>query len=135
MNTKSKGGISEAKVLSRVLELGKTAFIPFGENTGIDLIVQDGNNLVRVQTKTGRKVNNSIEFAGVSTYKINGKNVIKNYDGKIDLFAVYYPPLDKVYFMPLALARGKSKIYLSFAASSRHPDVKLATNFEQWKVN
>jgi hypothetical protein len=135
MNTKSKGSISEAKVLAKVLELGKTAFLPFGENTGVDLIVQDDNNLIRIQTKTGRKVNNSIEFDGKSTYKIKGQQVSKDYEGKIDYFAIYYPANDKVYFVPLHLARGKSKIYLSFSASKRHPDVKLAENFEQWKVN
>jgi hypothetical protein len=44
MNTKNIGNIGEIKVLSKFVELGYTVYIPFGDNSKSDLVVEKMEN-------------------------------------------------------------------------------------------
>jgi PD-(D/E)XK nuclease superfamily protein len=84
-----------AMVLARLLEVFDTVLLPFGENQRYDLVVDTGNELMRVQCKTGRLREGTVRFAACSnTYHHpypEKRFHSRNYVGGADLFGVYCP--------------------------------------------
>ena len=82
---------------------GYAVFVPFGENTRADLIVEYGSALRRLQCKTGRLRDGAVRFATCSTYAHhpNPKIRRRHYRGEIDDFAVFCPELGAVYLVPI----------------------------------
>ena len=82
---------------------GFATYLPFGENTRCDLIVDYGHRLSRVQCKTGRLLNGSVEFRTASSYlhHPNPKIRSRSYRGEIDEFGVFCPQLGSVYIVPI----------------------------------
>ena len=77
---------------------GYATYLPFGENTRCDLIVDYGARLSRVQCKTGRLLKGSVEFRTASTYlhHRNPKLRSRSYRREIDQFGVFCPQLGRV---------------------------------------
>jgi len=98
MNSKQVGEKSEAKVLSKFLDLGWIVLIPFGDNQRYDLVIDRGDNFERVQVKTGKLKNGVITFPTASSYAHRGGKR-RNYLGECDLFACYCPDNNKVYLL------------------------------------
>ena len=98
-NTKRKGDVSEARVLSALLNLGYMVSVPFGENQRYDLVIDNGSVLSRVQVKTGRLRNGVVLFSTVSTHGHRG-HPGRPYHGQVQYFAVYCPDTEKVYVVP-----------------------------------
>jgi hypothetical protein len=48
-------------------EAGLDIYLPFGENTRADLIIDDGGRLSRVQCKSGRLRDGAVRFSTCST--------------------------------------------------------------------
>jgi len=112
MHTKDVGNISEAKLISRFLELRYTVAVVFGDNARYDLIIDKAGILNKIQCKTGRIKGDNIVFntASVSPFT----NQSNYYYGEIDFFAVYCPDNDKCYMMrPSVVAKSKGRISLS----------------------
>jgi PD-(D/E)XK endonuclease len=78
--------------------VGYDVYIPFGENTRCDLIVDRGGSLARVQCKTGRLRSGAVVFALCSNYghHRNPDTYHRSYAGEIDSFGVYCPETEKV---------------------------------------
>lgn len=96
-DSKSKGDISESKVLSRLIELGHNVLIPFGDNCRYDMVVEKDQSFYTIQVKTGRYIDGNVEFSSLSVNHNSNKGYIKkNYD-EIDFIAVYCPQLDECY--------------------------------------
>ena len=56
--------IGDRSTLAIMLALqaeGSTIYVPFGENSRCDLVVDDGVRLIRIQCKTGRLTKGSVE--------------------------------------------------------------------------
>jgi hypothetical protein len=70
---------------------GYAVYMPFGENTRTDLIVDYGGRLSRVQCKTGRLRNGVVSFATCSSYAHhpNPKIINRDYEGEVDEFAAF----------------------------------------------
>jgi hypothetical protein len=100
---KTIGDRTTLAVLAALYELGYLIFVPFGENTRYDLVIDDGEKLHRVQCKTGRLRNGAVKFATCSSYAHhpNPKMITRDYKGEIDLFAVYCPETTDVYLIPI----------------------------------
>jgi hypothetical protein len=83
--------------------IGFELYEPFGENTRCDLILDDGNRLLRVQWKTGRLRGGTIIFSVCSCYghHRNPGQSRRNYKGRIDFFAVYCRETGGVYLVPI----------------------------------
>ena len=111
MNTKltnsdpnEKGMITEAQVLTYILNLGYSVSIPFGDKSRYDQIWDINGKLIRVQVKTSRlnekekdpEKNVSIRFNCKSI--LNGKNR-KYSKSEIDYFATYWNGY--VYLIPV----------------------------------
>lgn len=105
MNTKHKGEISEAVIISEFLKAGITVSQTFGDNQSYDLIVDINGHLNRVQVKTGRLRKGTIIWNTISSHNtfIEKKfcRLSKSYKGKIDFFAVYCPDTNGCYLVPI----------------------------------
>ena len=96
------GDRTQLAVMAALYEAGYGLYVPFGENTRCDLIVEREAELMRVQCKTGRMRKGAIRFAVCSVYAHhpNPKIMFRTYDGEIDAFAVYCPETCGVYLVP-----------------------------------
>jgi hypothetical protein len=90
-------------VMAALQEAGFSVFIPFGENTRYDLVSDDGNELARIQCKTGRLRDGAVRFATCSCYghHRDPSTARRHYRGQIDYFAVYCPETGGVYLIPI----------------------------------
>lgn len=128
MNSKDIGNITEAKIISRFLEYGHTVSTVFGDNARYDIIVDIGDELLRVQCKTGRIRNGRVSFNTSSVSPFTNKQ--NNYLGQIDLFAIYCPDNDKCYGVPPTHV-GISKGYLRIEEpKKRNPKIVWAETYE-----
>src|SRR5215211_4513978 len=91
------GARAEAAVASALVRVGKSVFLPvFGVNSRIDLVYEEGHDLMRVQCETSRVLGEVLVFRTCN----NTKNMPRNYEGEIDLFGVYSPARNLVYLVP-----------------------------------
>lgn len=100
------GDRTTAMVLARLLEIYEQVYIPFGENTRCDLLIDDGDSFIRVQCKTGRLRSGVVTFNTCSvTYhhpnRVPGTSYRRSYRGQADVFGVYCPETDRVYVVPV----------------------------------
>lgn len=101
-DNKSVGERSEAMILARLIEIGYTVYLPFGENHRSDMIAEDGDgNLHRIQCKTGRVEKGCVAFNSCSNNSYHHNGGKKGYIGQIDYFAVYAPAIRKFYIVPV----------------------------------
>lgn len=101
MNSKDVGEKSEGQILAALLRSDKKVLIPFGDNQRYDMVIDEGDRFIRVQCKTARLTKKGViafQTCSSSTHRGGEK---KNYKGQADLFGIYCPPLNKVYFIPV----------------------------------
>ena len=73
-------------------------FVPIcGAHSRTDLVIARGDELQRVQVKTGRLGQGFLMFPVCS----HTGNVAADYHGQVDEFGVYSPDLDLVYLVPV----------------------------------
>jgi hypothetical protein len=111
---KDIGDGSTLAIMAALRETGVALYVPFGENTRCDLILDDEGELVRVQCKTGRLREGAIRFAVCSCYghHRNPQTSRRNYEGEVDYFAVYCPETTGVYMVPIDDVPLKATAYL-----------------------
>lgn len=100
--TKQVGDLAESKFIARCIEKGYSVSKPFGEDQRYDLIVDQNNNLFRVQVKAtwGKETEPSVlHFNTCSTNSHTGH---KGYTKKsIDAFGLYSRRTDSCYWVPV----------------------------------
>ena len=101
---KTVGDRSQLAITLALIDAGFAVFLPFGENTRCDLIIDDGIQTGRVQCKTGRLREGAVRFSACSNYAhhTNPKAVQRDYLGEVDYFGVYCPQTEGVYLVPIA---------------------------------
>jgi PD-(D/E)XK endonuclease len=84
-------------------EAGYEIAVPFGENTRYDLVLDDGERLLRVQCKTGRLRGGGVVFRPSSSYAHHTSRRVtrRTYQGEIDYFGVYCIDNSHVYLVPI----------------------------------
>jgi PD-(D/E)XK endonuclease len=100
---KDIGDRSTLAIMLALSEAGYALYVPFGENTRCDLLIEDGERISRVQCKTGRLRKGAVVFPVCSTYghHRNPATARRTYDGQVDYFAVYCPETRLVYLVPI----------------------------------
>jgi hypothetical protein len=100
---KAIGDRSQIAIMFALRDVGLGVYLPFGENTRSDLIIDDGANLSRVQCKTGRLRLGAVRFAVCSCYghHRNPGESRRTYHGQIEFFACYCPETKGVYLVPI----------------------------------
>ena len=102
MNTSRKGDETESIVLSRLMGIGLSVSVPFGDSDRYDLVADDGGSLHRVQCKTGSWINGTVRFnLYTSTVGVDGRVDSEYTTDEIDAYAVYSRKTDHVYWVPI----------------------------------
>lgn len=99
MNTNQKGKLTELQVLTKIIEMGYSVSVPFGNSDRYDQIWDINGKLIRIQIKTSHWKTNeqkAIIFSCKST--VNGKG-IKYSKKDIDYFATFWD--GEVYLIPV----------------------------------
>jgi len=97
MNSIQIGNLTELKLITRLVELGKEILFPYGSER-YDFIFRDDKKYKRVQCKTGRIKKNAIEF---KVAQWNRKGESTSYLGWAEYFGVYCPDNKKCYLIPI----------------------------------
>jgi len=100
---KDIGDVSTLAITLVLRSLGYGLYIPYGENTRCDLMLERDGFVDRVQCKTGRLRKGAVVFNVCSSYAHHRSPVVekRSYHGEIDLFAVYCPETAGVYLVPI----------------------------------
>jgi len=131
-NTKTKGDVTEAVTLARLVAAGKTVLQPFGDNQRYDLAIDDDGKLVRVQCKTGQITKGVIRFRPCSSVTHTNKNVShKSYRGEADVFAVFCPENEKLYLVPVEdVGTGTAALRIEPTQNGQSKNVRWASDYE-----
>jgi hypothetical protein len=131
---KDIGERSTLAIMFALREAGYALYVPFGENTRCDLLIEDGDDLSRVQCKTGRLRKGAVVFAVCSTYghHRNPATARRSYEGQIDLFAVYCPETAAVYIVPLRdiATRTSAALRVAPPRNGQRKRIRLAADYE-----
>jgi len=118
---------------------GWDIFVPFGENSRADFVVDRGHGLQRVQCKTGRLREGSIVFNTCSSYghHPHPKVLKRDYIGEIDEFAVFCPPLGSVLALPIdeILNRTTCALRVDPPRNNQKRGIRLAAAYEVARID
>jgi hypothetical protein len=133
--------VGDRSTLATMLGLkaaGYALLVPFGENTRYDLVIDDGATLARVQCKTGRLRDGSIDFPVTSTYghHRNPATARRGYHGEVDFFAVYCPETAGVYLVPICElnTRATARLRVEPSRNGQKKRIRHAASYEIAKV-
>ncbi|WP_247729705.1 group I intron-associated PD-(D/E)XK endonuclease [Halovivax limisalsi] len=129
-NSKDVGDETEAKVISAAISAGYSVSIPFGDNDKYDLVLDDGDELLRVQCKTAwENKSETIRFNTHSQTTKEGAYHEATYQDAIDAFLVRYPPDERFFWIDAADATTQ-KMELRFDGTIDHPSINWAVEYE-----
>jgi PD-(D/E)XK endonuclease len=115
------GARSEMAVMSALQRSGHQVFVPIcGAHSRTDLVIAQGDALLRLQVKTCRLGDGFLIFPACS----HTANVSASYHGQVDAFGVYSPDLNLVYLVPV----------LDVPAKACHLRLEPARNNQKAKV-
>lgn len=103
MKTKDKGNIGEAKVAADLLSRGYSIAHPVGDNLPFDLVLfTETFDFKKIQVKYSKaRPGGHLEFKTISTTENTKRRFIRRYSpGQVDIFAIYCPDTDEVYYVP-----------------------------------
>lgn len=136
---KAVGDRSTLAIMLALREAGFDLYLPFGENTRTDLVIDDGHQLARVQCKSGRLRNGAVQFSTFSTYAHhpNPRITRRDYLGEIDYFAVYCRQTGGVYLVPIAEAslRRQAHLRIEPTRNSQRRRIRLAADYEVGRIH
>ena len=124
MSTKRKGNIGEAKVVADLLEQGIEVALPFGDNLPFDLVaVGTDFRLWKVQVKFARAYHDVIR---VKNWR-QSENTQRRYEriytpAQVDVFAVYCPDTDQVYYVARDEVGERTTFYLRIAPTKNQQE-------------
>ena len=116
MNTNVKGTLNESLFLSKIIELGYRASIPFGNKDRYDQIWDINGHLLRIQIKTCRWKDDRQTGIVFNCYSVC--NGVKHYYTKdeIDFFAVFWN--NKFYLIPVEECHSDKTLWFELATRS-----------------
>lgn len=101
MNTSQKGNLAQSKVIARLVELGVSVFLPFGEGEKVDIIYIKDSIPIRGQIKHARIYKDCVTFNTCSLAYVDGRKTTRvGYAGHVDTFLVYCSENEEVYEVP-----------------------------------
>ena len=136
---KDVGDRSTLAIMLALRDRGYAVYVPFGENTRCDLVIDDGEALARVQCKTGRLRKGAIIFKTCSSYAHHPhpRMPARDYIGQVEYFAVYCPDNARVYLVPISdlAARWQALLRVEPARNAQQKRIRSAANYEIGSVD
>ena len=110
MNTKTKGNIGEACILSEFVKRGIQVSIPFGDNARYDLIAEFNGKLNKIQIKYCSQLSdtNSVVCKTSSSKNHTTNKRLDTYKNDVDYIAFYIQPWDVSCLIPIEDCYGKT---------------------------
>lgn len=135
--TKSVGNITELKCLMAFMKMGFDCSIPYGDSAKYDIIVDIGDELLRIQCKTSNYATSggildeeAFMFKCESQTTNTKKTTRHSYKGMIDYFATVWK--DKVYLVPIDECSLSKTLRLS--PPSNNVEYNAAEDYELEKI-
>lgn len=137
MNTNKKGDIGLVKTMSDLVSKGYFIFTPLSDTTCVDLVVaNDSMTLKKLQVKYCSLTNGRMCIS--TSTVVNGKKIPIDLS-KIDIWALYCPDNDKVYYLDTKILVGKKTMNLRVVESIQNKNINYASDYESleniWKVD
>jgi hypothetical protein len=136
---KAIGDTSQLAIMLGLDHAGYAFFIPFGENTRYDIVIDEGYRLARVQCKTGRLKSGAVRFRACSSYAHhpNPKLLKRDYLGEIEYFGVYRRETEGVYLVPIedVPVRREGALRVDPARNGQAHRVRLAANYQIARIS
>ena len=128
--TKQIGDIAEAKVLARLLQLGRVVLQPFGDNQRYDLVIDTGGTFQRVQVKSARLREGAV-LIPMTSMKGRYARERRGYYGEVELIAAYCEETDRVYMVPVEqAARVQVSLRVAPVKNGQQKAIRWAVNYE-----
>lgn len=125
-------------VISVLRELGYGVLLPFGENTRYDLVIDNGEELEKVQCKTGRLRRGAVIWSMCSNYghQSNPHFPRRDYQGEVDYFGVYCPETSGVYLIPIddIPMRARGSLRVDAPRNNQRKRIRFANRYEIGRV-
>ncbi len=135
---KAIGDRTTLAVMAALQRLGYGLYMPLGENTRCDLIMESRGELVRIQCKTGRLRKGAVAFSLCSNYghHRNPETRHRPYQGQIDFFAVYCPETNGVYLVPITDVPGsrQARLRVDPPRNQQRKRIRFAARYEIARV-
>lgn len=129
----AKAEIAMIKVQGRALEKGIVCCKPLVEGTRYDLILDDGDKLLRAQVKyCDRKASYSSDSISISLKSSRGQGANRTYTAaEIDVLLVYVKEVDRICYVPVGEIVDKASLCLRLKPTENNQKVgvKMASNF------
>lgn len=130
ITSKTKGEVSEAKILAKLVELGYSVCIPWGDNKRYDFVIESEGTFYTVQCKTGRFRNGVIKFNTCSSVGRMSRT-FRHYRGEVDFFAIYCPELNTIYLVsPEVVALREATLRVDPPKKNQTTRILWATDYE-----
>jgi hypothetical protein len=128
------GDRTQLAVMAALYEAGYGLYVPFGENTRCDLVIEREGALDRVQIKTGRLRRGAVVFNVCSTYGHHPNPQIRKrtYEGEVEYFGVYCPDNGGVYLIPISdlAVRSHGSLRVDTPRNNQCERVRWARDYE-----
>jgi hypothetical protein len=122
-------------VLAALVQRKLDVLVPFGEGQPYDLVVRVKDaTFLRVQCKTAWPVGGCLIFNCRATDHGRGP---QPYFGLADIFAVYFPPSQVVYLVPIdAVAESEGRLRLEPPRNNQKQRIRFAADYEigRWTI-
>lgn len=131
MTNKEIGTIGEAKALAKFTQLGIPVYLPFGDNTKSDMIIDLNKKLLRVQIKTCEKVSNDGSIHFRCRYTPNCRKNIQAFykPDEVDYFVFYSLELDKLFLVKFEECKKCFNLRVSSSRNSQKRGIHLMEDF------
>jgi hypothetical protein len=129
----ARGNLGEAAVLHAFIRSGFPVLQPFGEGHPFDLVLHVDGTFIRVQCKTAWARPGCLVFNAHATDHGRGQ---LSYEGRADVFGVYFPGNGKVYLVPVGTLRTESRLRLIPTRNNQTRRVRLAADYaiDRWSA-
>jgi PD-(D/E)XK nuclease superfamily protein len=135
---KDIGDVSTLAITLALRAHGYGIYVPYGENTRCDLMLERDGFVDRVRCKTGRLRQGAVVFVVCSSYAHHRSPSVKQrtYHGEIDAFGVYCPETTGVYLVPIAHlpVRRQGRLRLDPPKNNQFDRIRFAADYEVGRV-
>ena len=132
-HTKVKGDIGVLKAQCACAEQGWGILVPLTEHAHFDFVIYKDNEFKRVQAKyRSKSKSGSIEVQFKSTWSDKNKLHIQKVDkSQLDLYAVFCPETNEVYFFDPTQFSGSVTLRVDIPKNGQQKNIKFASNYLQ----
>ena len=129
----ARGNLGEAAVLHAFVRTGFQVLQPFGEGHPYDLVVHVDDAFIRVQCKTAWSRPGCLVFNAHATDHGHGQ---LSYEGRADVFGVYFPVNEQVYLVPVGRLRTECRLRLVPTRNNQARRVRYAADYaiDRWSA-